>query len=82
MKELCVGKPIIIGEITVVPLEAMNVYQHSTRDRFSVYVSKEPVGFVIGSPQGKRAVDRYGEEASLETYIQEVDGLQQVLDGI
>ncbi|GAI39225.1 unnamed protein product [marine sediment metagenome] len=82
MKQMCVGKPVIVGEITIVPLEGVNVYQHSTRDGFSVYVSREPVGFVIGSPQGKQAVDIYGEQVPLETYIQEVDGLQQVLDSL
>ena len=82
MKEVRVGRPIIVGEMTIVPLERVSVYHDSKRGRFWAYTSKESIGIVISSPQGKWAVDICGVQVPLETYIQEIRGLQQVLDGL
>ena len=82
MKETCVGIPVIIGEITIIPLEEVSVYHDRNKGRLSVYASKGPIGIVVGSPQGKWAIDIYGGQVPLETYIQEIHGLQQVLDSL
>ena len=82
MKEIRVGRPVIVGEVTIVPLERVSVYHDSGEDRLSVYISKEPVGIMISSPQGKWAVDMCGRQMPRETYIQEIRGLQQVWDSL
>jgi len=82
MKELRAGSPFTIGEISIVPLEKVHIHHNSNEGRFSIYVSKEPIGIVISSPQGKWALDIYGDQISVETYIQEIDGLQQLLDNL
>lgn len=82
MKELHVTKPLKVGEIALIPLERISVRRHSAKERFLVYLSKEPAGIVIDSPQGRWAIDICGEQVPLETYIREVEGLQQVLDSL
>jgi len=82
MKQVCVGRPVTVGEATIVPLEEVTVYYHSNRAGFLAYVCKEPLGIIISSSQGKWAVDICGEPMPLKTYIQTVDGLQQVLDAL
>ena len=82
MKQVCVGRPVTVGDVTVVPLEEVTVYYHSKKARVLAYACKEPLGIIIGSSQGKWAVDACGEPMVLEPYIETVDGLQQVLDGL
>lgn len=82
MKQIRVGRPVIVGKTTIIPLERVSIYHDSKEGRISVYTLKEPIGIVISSLQGKMALDICGEQVPLETYIQEVDGLQQVLDSL
>ena len=82
MKEIRVGRPVIIGEVTIVPLERVSVYHGSRKGGLSLYISKEPIGVVISSAQGKQAFNMSGERVPLETYTQEIDELQQVLDSL
>ena len=82
MREVRVGRQIIVGETTIIPLERVSVYYDSHKGRLSAYISKEPIGIVIASPQGKWAMDIYGAPVPLETYVQEIPGLQQVLDSL
>ena len=82
MSEVRVGEPVVIGEVTIVPLERVSVYRDSGKNRLSVYISKEPVGVMISSPEGKWAVDIYGEQMPLEAYIQEIHGLREVWDSL
>lgn len=82
MKEVRAGRPIIVGEVTIIPLERVSVYHSGEKGRLLVRISKEPVGIVVSSPQGKWAVDIYGGQVPPETYIQEIHGLQQVWDSL
>ena len=82
MKEVRIAKTFIAGEIAIIPLERVGIRQYSAEEGFFVYVFKEPAGIVIDSPQGRWAIDVYGEQVPLETYIREVDGLQKVLDSL
>ena len=82
MKQVRVGRPVTVGEAIIVPLEEVTVYYRSKKAGLLAYVCKEPLGIIIGTPQGRWAVDVCGEPMPLEPYIQTVDGLQQVLDGL
>ena len=47
MRESRAGKPIVIGEFTVVPLEEMRTH-HATGGRgLAVFVTRQPVGVVV-----------------------------------
>lgn len=82
MRNVHAGTPIRVGATTIVPLEQIKLHCRSGRNVFFFCASKEPVGLVINSPLGRWAINLDGERVPLETFSQEVDGLQQVLEGI
>ena len=83
MKEERIGVPITIGEITLIPLEKVSLHHMSTNKGFTMYISKEPIGIAISSPQRKWAVDvADGEEVPVESYYEQFDSLQQVLENL
>jgi len=83
MKEERIGSPITIGEITVIPLEIVSLHHVNTKEGFTMYYSKEPIGIAISSPERKWAVDiTDGEEVSVESYYEQFDALQQLLDNL
>jgi hypothetical protein len=82
MRELRLGKSIMIGDTAIVSLEEVASHCRSDRGMFAACASKGPAAIVIASPQGKWAADMDGKRVPLETYIQGVEGLQQVLDGL
>ena len=82
MKQAYAGKPITVGGITIIPLERMRVRQNSRHSSHSVYVSKEPIGIVVFTSKGQWALNTSGERVPVETYINEVYGLQQIMDGL
>ena len=82
MKRLRPGKPIAVDGLTVIPVESTVVGRIETGHRFGVYASKAPVGVVICSPEGLRALDVQGRTASVETFVREVEGLKQILDDL
>ena len=84
MKEMRIGKPITVGDTTIIPLEreSIRVHHAGKKDGLSVQFSKEPIGIVVGTPQGKWAIDIHGEQVPLESYIREFHGLQEVLDSL
>jgi hypothetical protein len=82
MKEARVGIPTTVGKITIIPLEAVGIHHDSSAGRLFICVSKEPIGIVISSPQGKWAINIHGQQVSLEHYIQSIKGLQKVLDAL
>jgi hypothetical protein len=82
MRELRLGKPIMIGDTAIVPLEEMDSHCCSDRGMLTACVSKRPAAIVVASPRGKWAAGADGERVPLETYIQGVEGLRQLLDGL
>ncbi len=82
MKETRAGRPIIVGEITIIPLERLSVYHDGRKGGLLIYASKEPIGIVIVSPQGTAAIDMCGGQVPLENYIRDIHGLQQLLDSL
>lgn len=83
MKENRIGSPITVGEITVIPLEKVSLYHVNTKEGFTMYFSKKPVGIAISSPQRKWAIDIIdGEEVPIESYYEQFNNLQQILDNL
>jgi hypothetical protein len=80
MKQLRVGKPFTINEITVIPLEEDRVI-HSREGRWlSCYMLRMPVGIVVTSHGENWACDISGDRMPLATLVQQFDGLQELLD--
>ena len=82
MKEARVGTPIILGQITIIPLEEVSLHHDFSGGGLFVYASKEPIGIVVGSPEGKYAIDIHGQHVALEPYVQKIHKLQQLLDSL
>ena len=51
------GPSLVVGEITITPLERVKHDGNTGKDGFWIYVYKEAVGVVIDSPAGRRTLD-------------------------
>ena len=80
MRRSCAGKPIKIGEFTIIPLDEMHSH-HATGDRgLAVFVTRKPAGIVVSSRQGKWARDMAGAQVPVESCTQEFEGLKEILE--
>ena len=80
MEKSRVGKPITVAELTLIPLEKVRMFHFRRLRGFTFYASKEPIGIVISSPEGKTAISIDGAQASVDSYCRQFDGLQEILD--
>ena len=64
MEEVRTGRPVVIEDLTITPLERVRVYSGTGGMGFWVYVYKEPVGILVDSPDGQRSIDLIGQEPS------------------
>jgi hypothetical protein len=81
MRESRAGKPIVIGEFTVVPLEEMHTH-HATGGRgLAVFVTRKPAGVVVISPEGSWALNMDGAQVPLDSCTREFEGLRELLEG-
>ena len=69
MKKARVGQPVTIGEITVIPLETVTIFQTDNDSGQSFYISKQPIGVALRTSQNRWAIDIEGNEVPLEIYI-------------
>ncbi len=66
MKEVQFSAPILIGDITIIAMERVQVHRTDTGTGFYFYASKEPVGILIETPDHKWALDLEGAEIPLD----------------
>ena len=64
MEEVRSGQPIVIGDLTITPIERVQVHSGTGGMGFWVYSCKEPVGIVVDSPDGQRSIDLIGQDPS------------------
>ncbi len=57
MEEVRTGQPVVIGELTITPIERVRVYSGTDGAGFWVYAYKEPVSIIIDSPDGQRTMN-------------------------
>ena len=62
IEEVRTGQPLVIGELTITPIERVQVHSGTGGMGFWVYAYKEPVGIVIDSPDGQRSIDLIEQE--------------------
>jgi hypothetical protein len=82
MKQMQAGNPITVGDVKLIPLERIFTYRDNSKKGFFIYVTKEPIGVVIISPQGRSATDINGKWVPLETYLQQINGLREILSNL
>ena len=57
MKEVHSGEPLVIGEVTITPVERVESYRTSGNRGFIAYFSKKPVRVTVDSPEGSWEFD-------------------------
>jgi hypothetical protein len=82
MKETRAGSPVAIGGLTVIPLEEVSSYHGTLGRGLAFFASRRPIGVIVSSAAGKRAIDVNGADVPLETYTGRIEGLQELLDGL
>ena len=80
IEEFKAGKPIIVGEITLVPIERTFLSCVDMEGSAVVLGSKGLAGIVINSGKNSYAVDLTGEEVPMDRYLDQVPELAQLLD--
>jgi hypothetical protein len=82
MKQMQAGNPITVGDVKLVALERIFMHHDNSKKGFFIYATKEPIGVVIISPHGRYATDINGESVPLETYLQQINGLREMLNSL
>ena len=78
-KETSVEGIVTIGEVTVLTIVQTYVDVERAGRGVRCFASKHPLGVVIVSPQGRRALDLAGEEVPVEHYVELVPALRDLL---
>ena len=71
-KEVEISHPLTVAGVTLIPVVSTSLnYRHSKRGA-SFWGTKQPIGVILVSPSGKRALRVSGEEVPLNELVQEV----------
>ena len=81
MKELRVGTSVVIGEITIVPIERVSISSDKVHHCSWFSGLKEPVAIVVIESGGLRAIDMKACDLSLVELARNVPGLDRILKG-
>lgn len=52
MNKVYSGEPLLVGELTITPMERVETHRTSGKGAFFVYFSKKPVRVTVDSPEG------------------------------
>ena len=52
MNKVHTGKHLVVGEVTITPMERVERYRKSGKKGFFVHFSKKPVRVTVDSPEG------------------------------
>ena len=79
MDELYAGKPMVAGEVTIVPIE--RCYVHAVPGNIGCWFNglKEPFAIIVCDAIGIRAYDTAAIEISVASLIQKIPDLSEVL---
>lgn len=77
--EIAVEGVVTIGEVTLLPIVRTCVGVHRAGRGAVCSVSKYPLGVVVVSPQGRRALNLAGEEVPVEHYLELAPALRDLL---
>ena len=81
-KEIEIGNPVTVAGVTLIPVIKVSLNYWRRNGSLSFFGVKQPIGMVVVSPSGKRALRITGQEVPLDQFIQEVPGIKEVLEGI
>ena len=76
MKRLCVGNPIAVENLEMIPIQLISMQSDRVGNVLVALAAKEPVAIVIRSRRHIWALDLEGRDASLDNLLRDVDGLR------
>ena len=79
MDELRAGKPMVVGEITLIPIERCYIHSIPGDKGGWLYGLKEPFAIITCDATGIRAYDTASIEISVASLIQKIPDLSAVL---
>ncbi len=82
MRENRIGRRLIVGETTIVPIETVRASHMVGRRSVSIRVSIEPVAVVVRTPNGIVALDMNGLQLPLAGLVDEFPALEEALDSL
>jgi uncharacterized spore protein YtfJ len=82
MRENRIGRPLVVGETTILPLETVKTNHMVRRGTLSTRVSIEPVAVVLCTTNGIMALDMNGLQLPLTDLVDDFPALEEVLDGL
>ncbi len=71
-RTVAIGNPIVIGELTLIPIARVSVNCAPSKAGISFFAAKQPVAVVVVSASAKKAFRITGEEISIDQLIQEI----------
>ena len=80
IEEVKAGRPIRVGEITLVPIEHTLVSYVGMEGVAVVRGSKGLAGIVVVSGKDRYTIDLTGEEVPVDRYLRQVPELARLLD--
>jgi len=79
-KEVVIDNPVVIGEVTLVPIARVLVNYWHGKVGTSFFSVKQPVAVVVVSPSAKRAFRVTGEEVSIDQLVAEFPTIEEALE--
>ena len=79
MEELRIGNPMIVGEVTLVPIERCFIQSYTGEMVCWLSGLKDPFAIIVCDAIGMRAFDTEATEISVESLMQKVPNLCAVL---
>lgn len=74
------GHPVKVGNIVIIPLERVSVAADGGEGIYG-YASLRPLGIAVLSPEGVSVLNETGERVPTESYLKEIEGLREAIDG-
>ena len=76
---VCVGTPVMVGSVTLLPIERVVLHSNLAGGHAWFSAAKEPYALVVRDAGGVRAIDTDAAAVSLEALREKVPGLGAVL---
>ncbi len=79
MKRLRAGRPIVVDDLQLIPVESTELYADQASGRLTAVAAKQPVAIVVRVAGRVWALDLEGREMSLSALLRDVEGLQDIM---
>lgn len=79
-RQVVVDNPVTVGGTTLIPMARVSLNCWCGKSAATFFGNKQPTAVAVISRTVRKAFRITGEEISLDALVEEVDGLQRILD--